>query len=223
MKTMTPEEIKRQMMDSAGTTEDADTLYSKAKAAMDAEDYVSAFHLARSSADKGLAKAQLLVGRCYISGCGTTEDAQAARIYFEKGSDAGDPDSKSWLAMMSIWGYAPDIEPSRAAQLLKEAVEAGCVDEAFANLGVLYLEGRGVEKNPSQAVALFKEGVSRGDSTAMFQLANCYASGVGIDKDLTKALELARAAEDKGFHAAPELIAKIKVDTETSEGGRPQP
>jgi len=212
---MTPEEIKKQILGSAGVSEDAESLYEKAEATMDAEDYVSAFQFAKRSADKGLAKAQLLVGRCYISGCGTAEDAQAARIYFEKGSDGGDPDSKSWLAMMSIWGYAPDIDSSRAARLLQEAVEAGCVDEAFANLGVLHLEGRGVEKDPSQAVVLFKEGVSRGDLTAVFQLASCYALGVGIDKNLTRALELARAAEEKGFHAAPDLIAKIQQEMGT--------
>jgi hypothetical protein len=208
---MTPEEIKKQMMGSAGIKEeDANSLYDQANAAMDAEDHATAFRLAIKAADMGHARAQNLTGMCYISGCGVGENPQAALAYFRKAADSGDPQSKSWLAMMSTWGDAPDISPGRAAQLLTEAVDAGSVDDAFANLGTFYLHGRGVEKDVPKAITLFEEGLRRNDSTAMLEMAKCYAQGVGVDRNLPKALELATSAKKRGLDAAAELAAELE-------------
>jgi TPR repeat protein len=79
---MTPEEIRKQMMGSAGVREeDADALYKKANAAMDSRDYKTAFKLGKRAADLGNLQAARLTGICFIDGLGVQRNPTSARPY----------------------------------------------------------------------------------------------------------------------------------------------
>ena len=209
---MTPDQIRKQMMGSAGVSEeDADSLFSRASAAMDAKDYATAFKLAKRAADLGQLQAAQLTGVCLIDGLGVERNPPSAKPYVKKAVEGGDPNAKTTLAAMAIFGDAPEIDEEKTAQLLKDAAKAGVAD-ASALLGYIYQEGKGVEKDLSVAVKLFEEAVKAGNARACACLAKCYQDGQGVKKDLNKALELVNAALEKGWGSADILRQEIEAE-----------
>jgi TPR repeat protein len=71
------------------------------------------------------------------------------------------------------------------------------------NLGVLYQWGRGVEKNPTKAVELYRKAVEVDNQLdAIFNLGHCYFIGEGVQKDEAKGLALWGEAADAGSASA---------------------
>ena len=82
---------------------------------------------------------------------------------------------------------------------------------ALANLGVLYVHGAGVPKDPVKAAALFKQGADKGDRVAMLFFAQCAESGVGVPMNRTEAVKWYRDAADLGEPTAAEWLRKNKL------------
>ena len=59
-------------------------------------------------------------------------------------------------------------------------------------LGLLYGEGRGVERDDSKSFALLRKAYDRGLRTGdlLVELGRCYSEGRGVEQDLTKAFKL---------------------------------
>jgi serine/threonine protein kinase/TPR repeat protein len=80
-------------------------------------------------------------------------------------------------------------EYAEAFRLFNRSKELGDV-KAFANLGLLYMQGavpgaRGPDYET--AVALFAEGAKKSDPFSMYSYARCLEGGIGIKKDLAEA------------------------------------
>ena len=66
------------------------------------------------------------------------------------------------------------------------------------NLGVMYTNGNGVEKDFSKAVQLFKKACDGGVMLGCNYLGAMYADGNGVEKNEQKAVELYKKACDGG-------------------------
>lgn len=64
-------------------------------------------------------------------------------------------------------------------------------------LGLYYLDAKGVEKNPSKAIELFKLSAKQGNTSALFALGYCYYYGIGVEKNLVEAFKLFKLAANK--------------------------
>ncbi len=83
-----------------------------------------------------------------------------------------------------------------------------------AELGVLYLEGKGVEQNYELAENCFRKAASSpdGDALAEYQLGKMHSEGLGIPKDLAKAASwYKKAADHKDVKAQFELGEMYRV------------
>src|SRR6266481_3587764 len=58
---------------------------------------------------------------------------------------------------------------------------------AQSNLGTVYLYGRGVTQDDTEAVAWFRKAADQGDAIAEFLLGNQYANGKGVPQDYVRA------------------------------------
>lgn len=89
--------------------------------------------------------------------------------------------------------------PSKAYQLLLRAHRKGDARAAYA-LGTWYLFGRKgvVEKNLSKAVALLRQAADAEHPDALYDLAVCYAKGVGVRRSDRKAVVLYLRAALRG-------------------------
>ena len=73
---------------------------------------------------------------------------------------------------------------------------------ATYELGVSYLNGWGIAQDKALGVRCFEIAGGWGDGDALAEAGYCYAKGVGCKKDLQKAANLYRKAEEKGISMA---------------------
>jgi TPR repeat protein len=87
---------------------------------------------------------------------------------------------------------------AQAALSWQEDAEAG---EAASqrNLGLLYLNGLGVPKNPVEAARWFKAAADQSFAPAAANLADLYLRGTGVAVDRAKAAEYMRVAAEGGL------------------------
>jgi uncharacterized protein len=114
----------------------------------------------------------------------------------------GDVEAESNLGVM----YASRGEYDKAAYWYKQAANAG-LDTAAFNLGTLYFNGQGFQKDYVQAHRWFEEAASRGNKYAEFQLGMTYFTGQGVDKDPTKETYWYEKAARQGLPAAQYNLA----------------
>lgn len=83
---------------------------------------------------------------------------------------------------------SPDQDPEHieAARLYRIAAEQG-IAGAQCRLGVLYAEGRGVERNDRESIRWFRLAASQGDAEAQASLGLSYGSGRGVSRDFVTA------------------------------------
>ena len=74
--------------------------------------------------------------------------------------------------------------------------------EAQGNLGVLYINGQGVEKNVAKAVEMFRDGAEKGNLSCMFFYAQSLENGNGTSKDPEAAKRWYLRAAKAGNQAA---------------------
>lgn len=115
------------------------------------------------------------VGYCYAMGRGVSRDDKKAVRWFRAASGVDEPEDK--------WFFYP----------------------ALANLGVMYMQGRGgLLQDKAKAVALFERSLSSPSFTkckvphAQTALAICLYEGTGIGRDSARALKLFREAASDG-------------------------
>ncbi len=75
------------------------------------------------------------------------------------------------------------------------------------NLAMLYVNGRGVEKNSGEAVRWLQKSVDQGNASAQVNLGTLYATGDGVDKNIFTAYQL---WSDVTLHNNP--IAQANLD-----------
>lgn len=60
------------------------------------------------------------------------------------------------------------------------------ISDAMKNLGNMYFEGKGVEKNYEKAIEWYKKAIQLNNSTAMKNLGSMYRYGLGVKKIMLK-------------------------------------
>lgn len=55
----------------------------------------------------------------------------------------------------------------------------------------------------------YEKAADSGDANAQYYVGVCYAGGVGVEKDLNKAIEYLKKAADQGSDAAKETLKKL--------------
>jgi TPR repeat protein len=90
---------------------------------------------------------------------------------------------------------------------------------AQTNLGLLYLEGRRVLKDPNQALKFFHSGAEPGNSKAFLNLAEMYYGGNGMTRDPSTAYKWLRIANLNGESVshAMEVVARSLTVSQVSE------
>ncbi|WP_461810954.1 tetratricopeptide repeat protein [Faecalimonas sp.] len=76
------------------------------------------------------------------------------------------------------------------------------------NLGNQYKNGRGVNRDPQEAVRLFTLSAKQGNVFGIRNLASCYLNGVGTDADFDLAVEWLETATEQKDHLACAMLAK---------------
>ena len=160
-------------------------------------DYVSAAHAFRETADKGDAFGQFMLGRLLLTGKGVPPDRDKAVGYLRKAADQGHLQAIELLAAIHDGHGGADPVPEVAAELFEQAAEKGSVDALYHRARIALANEMVADGMP--IIAMLEEAANRGSGAACLQLGSLYAQGELIVQDYAAAAHWYREASDRGL------------------------
>lgn len=188
----------------------------------------------RDAAQQGYAYAQYNLGNLYRDGKGVPQNAYIARDWQEKAAAQGDRDAMYALGSLyrqGALGISGDGQHALAFYWLEQAAMRGH-PQAQAELAGLYARGEGVVRDPAiaakwqraaataqtgtentdnsdlTAIEQTEQAAMHGDTQAQVALANHYALGDGIARDMEAALKWWQVAAAQGSTDAMQALAR---------------
>lgn len=110
---------------------------------------------------------------------------------------------------------------AEGGRLIGLATEQG-FPEAMTILGICCGATIGNKRDPKQALAMWRLGVSQGMALGQVQLGLCYLRGTGVEKNIEKAVDLFRSAAEQGNAHGQYHLATFYHSGEEREGGVPR-
>lgn len=183
---------------SASHNEDPGLLKMAADAEQD-HDYKLAVQYYREAVEAGSQKGAFHLARLLYQGKGVERNLVEAAALNQKCADQGVASAYNNLALSWLEQSPKEfnivLDSLRKAETLK-------VPEASYNLGMIFLEGRGVPKNQSEGLESLKRAASLGFAPAQYQMGRIYAESLGVIQDYTEALRWFEEAADQNHMPA---------------------
>jgi TPR repeat protein len=185
--------------------------------------YSQALALGYVKARKQLANVKFALSRTnekIITDVIVKEDVQAeqGKSSPEYLATAGDPQSQYFLGVLyrnGDEGYEMNAEKS--AYWFSQAAEKGNIAAQY-QLGLLYLNGEGVEKDLQKGKLLLVQAAESGNVNAQYNLAVMYLEGLEVEQDKEYAIFWLQKAASQGHQIAIKALDSIiEKQTETTE------
>jgi len=184
--------------------------FDEAIAAYNQGDYIKALDTFYAIAKEGDPKAQYNVGLIYANGKGVNKDSYQAMEWYKKAAEQGNVAAQYNLA--KLISQRPDKDDPRAQEQIRywyEKAADGGQKEAMNELALLYLKGKGVEKNEFKAFDLFKKAALMGDAAAQINVALLYAWGEGLPHNKIQAYQNFKKALLQGKTEASDYLERL--------------
>jgi len=107
-------------------------------------------------------------------------------------------------------------EYERAASIWTQLADQGHA-KSMNNLGTMYVQGKGVDRNYSLALVYYRRAAEQNDARAAYNIGLAYENGRGVVKDDVTAVTWYRRAADRGLTEAMSSMAWVLA---TSPNGR---
>lgn len=161
--------------------------------------------------NQGDADAYIGAGRTYMAGYGKAqEQSTKAMEYIGQAYQKGRPAGVYYMAYLMEMGIGTEPDYGQAMELYQSIKEmkdlsvydAYIVDAAQTRLGVMYVEGKGVEQDYDKAVDCFKNSGKNRYPMAEYYMGQMYENGYGVDKNYEKAIDWYRRAAEQEYAPA---------------------
>jgi hypothetical protein len=173
------------------------------------QDPVKAAEWYRLAARGGEPHALSALGLMAIDGRGIPKNIGQGKAWLEQAAAKGEPRASYNLALLLLPSAAP-ADLARAIELLRRAAQAEIADAQHA-LGVLFLKGRGVARNPAEAARWFSRAAKNGSLAGEVEHAILLFNGDGVSADEAEAARAFRRAAAKGNAIAQNRLARLYV------------
>lgn len=188
-------------------------------------DMREAVHWYRKAAGHGHVEAQFILAKILEQGEDGTLDQAEAHAWLQKAAQQGHQAAQAMLASEK-WKEvvphpprveeqpkhthtAPDTLTDAALEAMFQQAEEGDVNAQY-NLGIMFYNGEGVEKDYAQAMQWFLAAASQGDAEAQFNLGIMIGRGEGVKKDPKISRQWFEKAAEQGHAEATEIVAKLR-------------
>jgi TPR repeat protein len=165
--------------------------------AMRKRDFPAALELVRTSADRGDAKSQFMVGQFHYYGWGVPINRQEAMSWYRKAADQGDAEGADSVARLFHSGSGVPRDYQEAMTWFRRAADRGYAPSQAA-ICAMYIAGEGVPVDFEEGTAWCKKSADQGYAAAQRVLGVGYLNGQGVPKDLDKAVVWLRRAAEQG-------------------------
>jgi TPR repeat protein len=160
-------------------------------------DHTLAFQLFLKAARGDHPPSKSYVGYALLTGRGVPRDVEKARFWLSEAADAGDINALLQLARSHRAPFAEEPDPSRAAELYRDAITKGSI-EAQVALGYMQLNGELGEVDGKAALERFRAAAANGSASAQTALGYAHLTGQGVAQDYPTARQwYERAAEQQ--------------------------
>ena len=178
-------------------------------------------------AESGDSVAQSNLGICYFSGEGIEQNPEKALSWYLKAAEQGEPVAMTNAGRCYMFGIGTDKNIEKAIALLSEACEFD-IPEAQSGLGIIYMYGgKEITAVSEKAFDLFTRAAEQKLPEAFNCLGRCYLEGIGVERNLAKALDY--FCEERKYGEIDEnsyryICGKIDVAElgELADSGNPQ-
>ena len=166
-----------------------------------------------------VAEACFYMGNMYFLGHGVEKNLERSFGYYLKGAERGHARCQAYAGHALFHGLGIPIDYQLARDYLAAAAEKGN-RTALYELGKMLIQGKGAYNNEDtipDGIVMLHQAVESGSAIAMFELAQIYAAGELVPRDLKKALKLYKKAQKAKFDGVENLETLISELTETIE------
>jgi TPR repeat protein len=154
------------------------------KAAFDAGQYETAMQSFGEGFREGDAASGYYLARMLELGLGVKADPVAAMDLYAKAAEGGNVEALNRVALMHYRGEAGAAQDyAESARLFGMAAEQGDRNALF-NLGKLYFEGKGVEKDAGRAIGYYRRAAKKDHILALNTLGALYRTGAKSAEDI---------------------------------------
>jgi TPR repeat protein len=184
-------------------------------------DFPSAFKEFEQAARDGNTDAMANLVEGYRDGKGgIAMNPKLALFWMEKGARAGKVSLQRDLAKALISKYgnvALTAQNRQAARLLLELAVKSNDTEAMRILAEQYLTAElGYDYDPTKAIDLLQRASDMKDMEAMLELGKLHIEGIVLPRDVTKGMQLVRAAADGGCEPAKRYYVRLALPKPTT-------
>lgn len=178
----------------------------------------------RRAAEQNHLEAQTLLGALYLQDHFMPKDRAEAIMWLTKAAEAGHTQAQVVLGQEYLKGGSTEMSINRgraafsleaategdnlAAKWLTKAAEKGHLG-AQLEVGILYQEGRGVEKSSEEGLTWLSKAASAGDTEAKKLVGLAYFKGEGVTKNHQKAAKVLHEAAAQGSTGAQYMLGTI--------------
>jgi uncharacterized protein len=163
----------------------------------------------RLAAERGDAHALAALGLMALDGRGMDKDPSRGKAWLEEAAAKNEPRASYNLALLLLSTGAP-ADLSHAVELLRRAAEKEVGDAQHA-LGVLYLRGRGVSRDPAEAARWFLKATGNNNPSGEVEYAILLFNGEGVAPNEGLAARLFRRSAARGNIVAQNRLARLYV------------
>lgn len=153
------------------------------------------FERLKANATAGDVKAALKLGLFLASD--KRSKPEDAFKWIEKAAASGEPEALHYYSAFLSVGFGCEKNSRKALEYCARAAKLGALG-AVIDMGLAYLEGEGVTRDPVKAARCFQLAVDRGSGKACSELALCYFDGVGVERNPEKAKEILQLGIERG-------------------------
>ena len=160
-----------------------------------------AIYWMEQAADQEYIMAELALANLYTNGPKHLHDYETAVYIFEKLAEQNDAIAQYGLAVCYVNGKGVDFDVKLAIDYLKKSAEQGYAP-ALVDLGQAYWSGmiEDIPQDYNKAMERFLEAAEMGYPMAQIAIGRMYEYGWGVEKDMKKAKEWYKKAENQGIN-----------------------
>ncbi|KAK8835009.1 hypothetical protein M9Y10_020614 [Tritrichomonas musculus] len=137
------------------------------------------------------------LGVLYIEGNYVQKNFEKARMYFQHSADQYNLEALNYLGIIYMNGTGVERDLKLAKYYFNLAAQQNC-SNSLNNLGKLSFE----IGNFAEAVNFFNKSAQQGNPGALYNLANLYLQGIGVDQDYSMTIKYLYFAAQKNYSVA---------------------
>lgn len=133
-------------------------------------------------------RCQYGIGYLYHFGLGMPVDTAQAKSWYEKAAARNDADALYALGLLYENANLGPRDLATALRYYREAASHGPHGDAEYAIGRMILRGRGVARDPGEAIEWLKKAAGHGHPAGQYMLGAAYEAGWGVKPDGAEAL-----------------------------------